>query len=227
MAASGATISGLLATTHPNYALTIWIAAYCMNGIGFLVAAMVLVLYFQRLALHHIPGKEVVVSTFLPLGPCGQGGYALLQLVSLHTLSEALNARSQKLTTRDLIRSQGKVARTLFPIVSAQNPDSTDGLAILKDVATPLYAVGISVGLLTWALGIWFMFLAVSTLFIHRMRGTVGFNLGWWGFTFPCECGASRNRPVQIAVRSRSDAADFLLVRPRFQWAPSTFSRTP
>jgi len=159
VAASGATISGLLATTHPNYALTIWIAAYCMGGVGCLVAAMVLVLYFQRLALHHIPGKEVVVSTFLPLGPCGQGGYALLQL--------------------------GHVARTLFPIISAQHPDGDEGLAILQEVATPLYAIGISFGLLLWALGIWFMFLAVSTLVIHRMRGTVGFNLGWWGFTFP------------------------------------------
>lgn len=53
-----------------------------MAGIGTLTASMVLVLYFQRLALHHIPGREVVVSTFLPLGPCGQGGYAILQLVS-------------------------------------------------------------------------------------------------------------------------------------------------
>lgn len=67
---------------HPNYALTIWIASYIMNGIGTMLAAFVLVLYFQRLSLHHIPGREVVVTTFLPLGPCGQGGYALLQLVS-------------------------------------------------------------------------------------------------------------------------------------------------
>ena len=81
IAASGATISNLLIPTHPEYALTIWIASYIMNGIGCLLAAFVLVLYFQRLSLHHIPGREVVVTIFLPLGPCGQGGYALLQLV--------------------------------------------------------------------------------------------------------------------------------------------------
>jgi tellurite resistance protein TehA-like permease len=82
IAASGASISNLLIDKNPEYALKIWIASYIMNGIGCLLASMVLVLYFQRLILHHIPGREVVVSTFLPLGPCGQGGYALLQLVS-------------------------------------------------------------------------------------------------------------------------------------------------
>ena len=120
-----------------------------MAGIGTLTASMVLVLYFQRLALHHIPGREVVVSTFLPLGPCGQGGYALLQL--------------------------GRVSRTLFPVISAMYPDGDDGLSILGEVATPLYAIGISVGLLVWALGIWFTFLAIATLIIHRRKGTIGF----------------------------------------------------
>ncbi|CAD6577849.1 MAG: Plasma membrane sulfite pump involved in sulfite metabolism [Cyphobasidiales sp. Tagirdzhanova-0007] len=109
IAASGATISNLLIPTHPEYALTIWIASYIMNGIGCLLAAFVLVLYFQRLSLHHIPGREVVVTIFLPLGPCGQGGYALLQL--------------------------GRVSRTLFPIISAAHPADIDGLAILEDTA--------------------------------------------------------------------------------------------
>lgn len=82
VAASGSTISRLLTQSDPMYALKIWMGSYMMAGVGCLLAAMVLVLYFQRLALHHMPGREVVVTTFLPLGPCGQGGYALLELVS-------------------------------------------------------------------------------------------------------------------------------------------------
>lgn len=159
VAATGSTIASLLTPTQPDYALTIWIASYFMAGVGCLLAAMVLVLYFQRLALHHMPGREVVVTTFLPLGPCGQGGYAILQL--------------------------GRLARTLFPIISARYPDSTDGLAILADSANGLYAIGISLGLLLWALGIWFLFLALSSLLMHRLRGQISWSLGFWGFTFP------------------------------------------
>lgn len=47
---------------------TILVTSYVMNGLGFLLAFMVLVLYLQRLAIHHVPGREIIVSTFLPLG---------------------------------------------------------------------------------------------------------------------------------------------------------------
>lgn len=40
----------------------------------------VLVIYFQRLTLHKLPPREVIVSVFLPLGPLGQGGFAVQEL---------------------------------------------------------------------------------------------------------------------------------------------------
>ena len=86
-----------------------------MNGIGCLLAAFVLVLYFQRLSLHHIPGREVVVTTFLPLGPCGQGGYALLQLVSILFLDCTMSHLTSDIC--DLLRAvyQGRSFRS-FPL---------------------------------------------------------------------------------------------------------------
>jgi tellurite resistance protein TehA-like permease len=39
-----------------------------------------IVIYFQRLALHKMPSKEVIVSAFLPLGPLGLGGFTILNL---------------------------------------------------------------------------------------------------------------------------------------------------
>ncbi|KAI5375089.1 hypothetical protein J4E82_006169 [Alternaria postmessia] len=39
-----------------------------------------MVIYFHRLAIHNLPSQEVIVSVFLPLGPMGQGGYAVLKL---------------------------------------------------------------------------------------------------------------------------------------------------
>lgn len=55
------------------------------------------------------------------------------------------------------------------------NAGGNDGLAILSETATPLYAIGIFVGLLVWSLGVWFTFLAVATLIIQRRNGTIGF----------------------------------------------------
>jgi len=40
----------------------------------------VLVMYYQRLALHKMPPREIIVSAFLPLGPLGFGGYTILYL---------------------------------------------------------------------------------------------------------------------------------------------------
>lgn len=41
---------------------------------------IVLAVYFLRLTTCHLPPREVVVSTFLPLGPLGQGSFAVMQL---------------------------------------------------------------------------------------------------------------------------------------------------
>lgn len=72
-AASGAIVADVL--PHPQYALATIIASYILWGVGVPLASMVIVIYLMRLMLHKIPAKAVIVSTFLPLGPLGQGGY--------------------------------------------------------------------------------------------------------------------------------------------------------
>jgi hypothetical protein len=47
---------------------------------------MVMVIYLQRLTLHKLPSKAVIVSVFLPLGPLGQGGYGYVCLIFLGRL---------------------------------------------------------------------------------------------------------------------------------------------
>lgn len=47
---------------------------YAMWGMGVPLALSVLVMYYQRLAVHKLPPREVIVSCFLPLGPLGLGG---------------------------------------------------------------------------------------------------------------------------------------------------------
>ena len=77
-AASGGILAEVL--PNPHHALWTVIVSYILWGIGVPLAMAVLVIYFQRLTIHKLPAREVIVSVFLPLGPLGQGGFGLMQL---------------------------------------------------------------------------------------------------------------------------------------------------
>lgn len=51
------------------------LCCYFMWGAGMPLALTVIVVYYQRLAVHKLPAREIIVSSFLPLGPLGFGGY--------------------------------------------------------------------------------------------------------------------------------------------------------
>lgn len=50
-------------------------ASYILWGVGVPLALMLIAIYLMWLVLYKLPAKAVVLSTFLPLGPLGQGGY--------------------------------------------------------------------------------------------------------------------------------------------------------
>ncbi|KAL2038915.1 hypothetical protein N7G274_008255 [Stereocaulon virgatum] len=77
-AASGGVVAELL--PNPNHALWTVVISYILWGTGVPLAMVVLVIYFQRLTVHKLPPREVIVSVFLPLGPLGQGGFGVMQL---------------------------------------------------------------------------------------------------------------------------------------------------
>ncbi|KAF7927825.1 hypothetical protein EAE99_005202 [Botrytis elliptica] len=77
-AASGGIVASVL--PNPEHALYTVLISYILFGTGFPLAMTILVIYFQRLTVYKIPPREVIVSVFLPLGPLGQGGFALMQL---------------------------------------------------------------------------------------------------------------------------------------------------
>ena len=77
-AASGGIIADVL--PNPQHALWTLTVSYIMWGSGVCLAMVILVIYFQRLTMHPLPAREVIVSVFLPLGPLGQGGFGIMQL---------------------------------------------------------------------------------------------------------------------------------------------------
>jgi tellurite resistance protein TehA-like permease len=76
--ASGGIIAEVL--PNPDHALWTVIVSYILWGTGAPLAMTILVVYFSRLTIHHLPSREIIVSVFLPLGPLGQGGFAVMQL---------------------------------------------------------------------------------------------------------------------------------------------------
>ena len=76
-ASTGAIIAEVL--PDPQKALWTLIVSYINWGAGLPLSMAVLVIYFQRLTMHHLPPQEVIVSVFLPLGPVGQGGFGIMK----------------------------------------------------------------------------------------------------------------------------------------------------
>ncbi|KIM30664.1 hypothetical protein M408DRAFT_328198 [Serendipita vermifera MAFF 305830] len=77
---AGAVLCNALVETEPQKAI-ITIAVSCgMLSIGLSLAIILSTTYVLRLIIHGTPKAGLVVSVFIPLGPCGQGGYALLML---------------------------------------------------------------------------------------------------------------------------------------------------
>lgn len=76
-AASGGVVATVLPLQHALITITV---SYVLWGCGIPLALFTMVIYFQRLTMHALPPREVIVSVFLPLGPLGQGSFAIMQL---------------------------------------------------------------------------------------------------------------------------------------------------
>ena len=74
------TAASALASRYPQLALATILTGYVLWGLGFPLALSVMVVYYHRLIIHKFPGNEVVVSSFLPVGPPALGAYAVLEL---------------------------------------------------------------------------------------------------------------------------------------------------
>ena len=75
--ATGTLVGGSL--NDPDRALWTIIASYILLGIGFLLAMIILVLYFARLIIHGLPPRTAIVSSLITLGPLGSGSFAFMQ----------------------------------------------------------------------------------------------------------------------------------------------------
>jgi len=107
-----AATGGIVAEVLPNPQHQLWtvIISYVLWGTGFPLAMVTLVIYFHRLTIHKLPPREVVVSVFLPLGPIGQGSFAIMQLGKV--------AKKVFPTTRTLDSAAGTICYDVGAVVA-------------------------------------------------------------------------------------------------------------
>ncbi|KAF8320764.1 hypothetical protein DL93DRAFT_2052461 [Clavulina sp. PMI_390] len=156
--ASGGVVAAVLPPAHARVTLVV---SYMMWGVGVPCAFFLMPLYYARLAIYKLPPKTVIVSVFLPVGPCGQGAFGLLQMASV---------------LRTLSRSPGGGGLDAGGQYSAEE---------IQMMANAVYAVSIIVAFVLWGVGFFWLCNAIMAIFEVMCRQKVPFNMGWWGFTFP------------------------------------------
>ncbi|KAK9764115.1 Plasma membrane sulfite pump involved in sulfite metabolism [Basidiobolus ranarum] len=77
--ASGCYLSRFLETDGHRAIMILTISAITL-GCGLSLAFPVIGIYFYRLVVHSVPGEDVIITSFLPVGPLGQGTYGIIQL---------------------------------------------------------------------------------------------------------------------------------------------------
>ncbi|KAJ9107092.1 hypothetical protein QFC20_003817 [Naganishia adeliensis] len=155
--ASGAIVAGYM---DDRRAVITVIVSYILWGIGFGPTLLIKALYFNRLAMYNVPANTVIVSSFIPLGPCGQGAFAILRLSA--------------------------VVRTLCHRRAAEGGTSLYTGEEWRMFGSAVYAGTVPVALTIWGFGFVWPIIAISSILNIRTRGEkIPFNMGWWGFTFP------------------------------------------
>lgn len=130
--ATGSLVASIL---PPDRALTTILTSYAILGTGLPAALSVITIYLLRVATKKLPPPEHMVSTFLPLGPLGQGGFA-----------------AQKL---------GEQALRVFPVTATLPAASAENRLLAGEV---LYTVGFVTALILWGFGVMWLFFAVVSV---------------------------------------------------------------
>ncbi|KAK4952714.1 Plasma membrane sulfite pump involved in sulfite metabolism [Elasticomyces elasticus] len=98
--ATGGLVAGIIPPAHQEEILITVITSYALLALGLPLAMCVLVIYFLRLTTAKLPPQEAIVSTFIPTGPLGMGGFSL---ITLGKISMALFEKTHTLPASKLV----------------------------------------------------------------------------------------------------------------------------
>jgi tellurite resistance protein TehA-like permease len=193
-AGSAGTIAAAFAPQFSPRALeSLLLSGYAFVGVGLLLSILVSTLYFQRLLYHHLPPKEVIVSSFLPLGPYAMSSLAFVRLgAAAETMLRAAYAAVPPAGGGGG-GSGGQAPATaaagdLVPLapLSAGALPARDASALPRYVAMLRSAdgAGLVLALALWGFALWWLAVAVACVG-SAWRTLAACGLGLWGGIFP------------------------------------------
>ncbi len=130
-----------------------------MWSVGVSLSCIILCIYFWRLLSCNLPPRDAIVSCFIPMGPTGEGSYAIQGLAV--GLSRYIEKRSF--------------------VLLRDRPESFSPTA-LSAVAETLNWIGLLIGLFLTAFSTFWLVEATSSVLTKVPKH---FNVGFWAFVFP------------------------------------------
>eukprot|EP00775_Hariotina_reticulata_P004122 gene4122-4368_t len=157
VAANTAGVVSIHMASASNAIVVLYIGV-CLLGIGFLLSYQICATYYQRLIVHNLPAREMIISSFLPVGPMAMTAWAVMNL--------SISGTQHLVDYAQLYPQHG-----------------VDPIWLSEVLPISLGIAGV-VGMFLWAFATWWLLVAVFSV-CSVLRQGIPFNLGWWGAVFP------------------------------------------
>lgn len=154
---SGGVLANALRDYSMSHALITVTTAIFIVTVGFTLSFIIFAIYFQRLFIHGLPQGASALTVFLPLGPTGQAGFAVLLIGQ--NLNELLPTKSYPSS----------------PFMFLQWPYT----------GPVLYVLCLGVAFLLWTLATMFLFFGLLAIASTLRRTRIAFTPNFWGLVFP------------------------------------------
>lgn len=169
--------SGLANTLSVKNAFAVITMSYLMLSLGTGMSFLVLGIYLWRLMSCQLPARDVIVTTFVPVGPMGMSAYAWISLAV--TLAR-------------------NVSKSGFVFHEPWEPTPTD--ASRAAVVEMILWIGVMGALFLLGVGTFFLIEAIVSV---TVRVPKSFNVGLWSFVFPV--GVYANAWCKLGLELRNE----------------------
>jgi tellurite resistance protein TehA-like permease len=168
-ASTGGAIAPALMPYSPQAALLTVTFSACMVIIGLALTMMLLPIYLLRNLIYGYPKGPTILSAFFPLGPAGQGAYAILLV--------------------------GSGFKSMLP----PSYGEAEGVLRSPITGETIEVICIVTAFALWVFGTMWMVFAFVSLWHSLRQGPIPFRLTFWSMIFPNVCTSVYSSDVRAS----------------------------